>query len=313
MLKRKWPGTGNKNALLHLETDLNNEQTRSHAYLLSGPKNIGKWRIAKTMAGIFQCPQNYCETCKICRQIQNSTHADTKELPDDGEVIKISIVRDLVNKIAITPQAAKKVILIQNIERMNLEAANAFLKTLEEPPEDTIFIATTSNKHQLPETVISRMRVYNFNRPEKEEVLEELANIYPNVNRDVIEEALKISLNCLETSKNLLNNHEELFEKKRAYNEIVRLLEDVNLYNCFSKIEEFVKELDNADYFLNVLEFVAREKLLSKIDENNSNYDGFVYVIEEIGKIRQLLKNNINVKLLLEKMFVNFYHKKTPL
>ncbi|KKT19207.1 MAG: polymerase III, delta-prime subunit protein [Candidatus Peregrinibacteria bacterium GW2011_GWA2_43_8] len=91
----KWPIIGHEEQLKRLEADLKNGHL-AHAYIFVGPDKVGKFLVAKTLAGILQCPNNYCRSCPTCVQVMKGVHLDTIEMRDDGESIKIERVRALI-------------------------------------------------------------------------------------------------------------------------------------------------------------------------------------------------------------------------
>ena len=155
----KWDIIGHNKQLEQLEKEIAKNNI-SHAYLFSGPKDVGSFRIVRMFANILQCPNNFCRTCKDCKLMQKDSHPDVIVLRDNGETIKIDDVRNLIHKTNLTCQGRYRIVLIENIERMPIEAQNSFLKTLEEPPGKTIFIMTSVQVNQVLPTIKSRVRRY---------------------------------------------------------------------------------------------------------------------------------------------------------
>lgn len=135
-----------------------------HALLFLGPNNIGKKEAARAFANTVLCSQsdnkgNPCQTCHACRLIQANSHPDLILIePEEGaRNIKIDQIRqvvDFVNESAM--QGGYRVIIIHPANAMNTNAANALLKTLEEPSQNTLFILITHQKSDLPATITSR-------------------------------------------------------------------------------------------------------------------------------------------------------------
>lgn len=123
----------------------------SHAYLLTGPKGVGKTSIARILA--FEVNNLPYST---------NQHLDIIEI-DAASNRRIDEVRDIREKVRIAPTSAKyKVYIIDEVHMLTKEAFNALLKTLEEPPEHVIFILATTEAHKLPDTIISRTQRYNL-------------------------------------------------------------------------------------------------------------------------------------------------------
>ncbi len=156
-----WHVVGHQKELLALERDLLKDNL-AHAYLFSGPENIGKYTVAKRFAEILQCENGGCGACSTCLEIRRDYNADTLEIVGTDESVKIDTVREILASLYTKPQSRHKILLIKNIEKMTAEAANALLKTLEEPPPQMIFLLTTSHLHDVLLTVVSRVRLCKF-------------------------------------------------------------------------------------------------------------------------------------------------------
>lgn len=137
--------------------------TLAHAWLLQGTQGIGKHLLAEHLAQLMLCtaPQHDqpCGHCRSCQLITAGTHPDkvTLEPEEAGKPIKIDAVRDLVTQLQLTPQVAKrKIVLIGPAEAMNVNAANALLKTLEEPPGAAILLLISHAPGRLLATIRSR-------------------------------------------------------------------------------------------------------------------------------------------------------------
>ena len=137
--------------------------TLAHAWLLQGTQGIGKHLLAEHLAQLMLCaaPQHDqpCGHCRSCQLIAAGTHPDKIMLEQEeaGKPIKIDAVRDLVTQLQLTPQVAKrKIVLIDPAEAMNVNAANALLKTLEEPPGAAILLLISHAPGRLLATIRSR-------------------------------------------------------------------------------------------------------------------------------------------------------------
>ncbi|HEY5805932.1 MAG TPA: DNA polymerase III subunit gamma/tau [Candidatus Saccharimonadales bacterium] len=141
--------------------------TISHAYLLTGPRGVGKTTIARILAHeINNLPYE-----------DNANHLDIVEI-DAASNRRIDEIRELRDKVHIAPTSAKyKVYIIDEVHMLTKEAFNALLKTLEEPPAHAIFILATTEVHKLPETIISRTQRYAFKPVDRAKVTQHLKHI----------------------------------------------------------------------------------------------------------------------------------------
>ncbi|MEE8436558.1 MAG: DNA polymerase III subunit delta' [bacterium] len=130
------------------------------AYLFLGPRNVGKRTTALTLAKALNCREaagDSCDACPSCRKIDEKVHPDVETVSPDGQFIKIDQVREVTNRLALIPfEATKRVIVFSAAGRMNPQAANALLKTLEEPPQNTLLVLCAERAAGLLETIVSR-------------------------------------------------------------------------------------------------------------------------------------------------------------
>ena len=138
----------------------------SHAYLFFGPEGVGKKLTAFGLAKAVNCLQqvgDFCGSCDACRRIEKRIHPDFFFVEPDGTTVKVDQLRDLQASIRYRPYLArKKVCIIDQAEKMSPSAANSILKTLEEPPPDTIIILVSSSHDQILPTIRSRCRTVQF-------------------------------------------------------------------------------------------------------------------------------------------------------
>lgn len=141
-----------------------------HALLFLGPEGTGRARTAHELARVALCldapgPTDYCGECASCRRMAEGTHPDFLPIAvrEDRRFVSIGQIRDAQDRIAVKPVLGpRRVVVIRQAERLTLEASNAFLKTLEEPPGDCLLILLAASVREIPETVVSRCRVVRF-------------------------------------------------------------------------------------------------------------------------------------------------------
>ncbi len=165
-----------------------------HAYLFCGTRGTGKTSVAKILARAVNCEHpvngNPCNECASCRSILKDSNMNVIEM-DAASNNGVDDIRDIRDKVQYPPVDAKyKVYIIDEVHMLSQAAFNAFLKTLEEPPEYVIFILATTEPNKLPVTILSRCQRYDFKRIESSVIAERLREIASEEKIDVTEEAL---------------------------------------------------------------------------------------------------------------------------
>lgn len=139
------------------------EQGASHAYLFSGPAGVGKTAAALAFAAGLACPDGGCGTCATCRRVQEGLHPDIEIVAPEGNFIRKDEITEINLHAAYRPYEARaKVYIFLEADNFNVEAANAFLKTLEEPPGHVHFILVTDRPERLLPTIASRCQLVAF-------------------------------------------------------------------------------------------------------------------------------------------------------
>ncbi len=303
----KWDIIGHTKQLEQLEQEISNGNI-AHAYLFSGPKDVGKFRITRVFANILQCPNNYCHTCKDCKLIEKGNHPDIITMVDRGETIKIDDVRDLIHKTNLTSQGRLRIVLIENIERMPVEAQNSFLKTLEEPPGKTIFIMTSTRPNQVLPTIKSRVRRYFLFNIE-DSVLKSSLKQQFGENVD-IEEIIQIAQGRPGLAINLMKTPIVLSEQRNLYNQIEFFLKKNDLSQKFMFVENLDKEPERLEVFFDAFSRYLRKLLYEYIAQADhplkSRYtlEDITNLFESLEKTRYLIDRNTNKKLALENFFL---------
>ncbi len=154
----------------------------AHALIIEGPAGSGKMILARAMVARLLCNEDQacaCENCRSCQLLAGGAHPDYFNLQpeEDSEVIKVDQVRGLISKLDLTTSiSTRKVAFIHPAECMNKSAANALLKSLEEPAGNAVLILVSNNPGRLPATIRSRCQAIVINQPDSQLVQKWLEN-----------------------------------------------------------------------------------------------------------------------------------------
>jgi len=138
--------------------------TLTHAYLFTGAQGLGKINAARAVATQLMCQQGGCGSCHICTRLENNTHPDFTVLePAGAGGYLVEQIRELNYLVQLTPaEADRKIFVVRDVDLFNISAANAFLKTLEEPTDSTVFILLSHSQEAVLPTIRSRCQIYRF-------------------------------------------------------------------------------------------------------------------------------------------------------
>ena len=169
----------------------------AHAYLFCGPRGVGKTTCARIFAKTINClnPQangEACGECESCKAFNEGRSYNIHEL-DAASNNSVEDIRVLIEQVRIPPQIGKyKVFIIDEVHMLSQAAFNAFLKTLEEPPQHAIFILATTEKHKILPTIMSRCQIYDFKRMAVNDIVGHLKHVAEQEGIKVEDAALNI-------------------------------------------------------------------------------------------------------------------------
>ncbi len=149
----------------------------THAWLFTGPPGSGRSVAARAFAAALQCDKGGCGVCTACRTVLAGTHADVRAVVPEGLSISVREMRAVVQRAASRPSTGRwQIVLIEDADRLTEGAANALLKSIEEPPAHTVFLLCAPSTHpdDVSVTIRSRCRVLNLTTPAPEAIAEVL-------------------------------------------------------------------------------------------------------------------------------------------
>ncbi|MCS7244845.1 MAG: DNA polymerase III subunit gamma/tau [candidate division WOR-3 bacterium] len=209
----------------------------SQAYLFAGPKGVGKTTTARILSKALNCESsskitdNPCGICKSCIDIENSRHVDVIEI-DGASNRGIDEVRNIRENIKNLPIRGRyKVYIVDEVHMLTIEAFNALLKTLEEPPKHVVFIFATTDPQKIPPTVLSRLQRYDFRPIPIFEIIQRLNYIVKKENIDIedraIEEIARRSDSSLRDAISILEQMTMFIDGKITHKDVINILGSV--------------------------------------------------------------------------------------
>lgn len=305
----------------HLQNAISLDKV-SHAYILNGPKASGKMMLAEAFAMALQCEgegKRPCLACRSCRQVMAHNQPDiiyvSHEKPATIGVddIRVQLNDDIVNK----PFSRKyKVYIIDEAEKMNTQAQNALLKTLEEPPGYAVILLLTTNADSFLQTILSRCITLNLKAVKEEVICDYLMKQYqiPDYQAEV----------CAAFSQGVvgkaiqLASSEDFHEMKASVMQLVKRLEDIDLYEFGGAIKQIGEyKLEIQDYFdlitiwfrdvlylkatndVNGLKFKDEVYDIKKQAARHS-YPGIENILKALNTAKVRLNANVNFDLTIE-------------
>lgn len=238
----------------------------AHAYLFCGPRGVGKTTCARIFAKTINCLHplpngEACNECESCKAFNEQRSFNIQEL-DAASNNSVEEIRQLIEQVRIPPQVGKyKVFIIDEVHMLSTAAFNAFLKTLEEPPQHVIFILATTEKHKILPTILSRCQIYDFNRMEIPDIVRHLEDVANDQQIPYTAEALNV---IAQKADGGMRDALSIFDQvvsfgngKITYEDVIR---DLNVldYEYYFKITEDILTHNVPDMLLTLNEILNK-------------------------------------------------------
>lgn len=312
---------GQEQIVSHLQNAISSSKV-AHAYIIHGERSSGKEFISKIFAKALQCEgdgEKPCGECRSCKQADNGNHPDIILVQHEKpNTIGVEDIRQKINSdIAIKPYSGShKVYIVNECEKMTVQAQNALLKTLEEPPAYAVILLLTTSLDALLPTILSRCVILSM-RPLKDSLVKDYLMKDIQVPEYKAEVCVAFARGNLGRAKALAVSEEFDHIKQEAVTllKYIRDMEIHELVEAVKKISEY--QFDINDY-LDILSVWYRDVLLFKAtnDANHlifkdevqyirkvadqSAYDGIETIIDALDKAKARLKANVNFDLTME-------------
>ena len=316
---------GHKEIIRHLQNAIRLGKV-SHAYIFSGETGCGKKLLATAFAMTLQCEQrgvDPCLTCSSCKKAMSKNHPDiiniTHEKPNS---IGIEDIRSqLIDDVAIKPYCSSyKIYIISEAEKLTLQAQNALLKTIEEPPAYAVILLLTNNMDALLPTITSRCVKLGL-RPVKESMVKEYLMEKLHIPDYQAKMDASLAQGNIGKAKQLAQSEDFAQVAENALR-LLRRSGDMELYELVDAIKMLSADKQNIYEYLDLFTMWFRDVLLFKAtrevdglvfkDQFNdikeragkSSYEGLETIIDAIEKARTRLHANVNFDLVMELLFL---------
>ena len=238
----------------------------AHAYLFCGPRGVGKTTCARIFAKAINCMSpteegEACNQCESCQAFNEQRSYNIFEL-DAASNNSVENIKSLMEQTRIPPQVGKyKVFIIDEVHMLSAQAFNAFLKTLEEPPQHVIFILATTEKHKILPTIISRCQIYDFERMTVQGTIDHLKMVAQKEGYTYEDEALAV---IAEKADGGMRDALSIFDQAASFCQgnitYQRVIEDLNVLDSenYFQIIDLAVENKVADIMVLLNQIIAK-------------------------------------------------------
>ena len=271
----------------HITTTIKNQILNNriaHAYLFCGTRGTGKTSTAKVFAKALNCLNlqggEPCNECEMCTKINDGLAIDVTEL-DAASNNGVDKIRDIIDDVKYPPQEAKyKVYVMDEVHMLSTGAVNAFLKTLEEPPSNVIFILATTDPQKLPITILSRCQRFDFKRINNKDIIGRLRKIVTEQNVEVDDKSLaliaRVSDGAMRDSLSILDQSIAMGDGAVEYDSLINMLGLVTNEHLFTLTGAIINK--NVEKAMNIIDDVVY-----------AGKDIYLFIKDLVGHYRNIL------------------------
>ncbi len=295
-----------------------------HCYLFLGEEAIGKKQVALSFAKTLLCKNGNtepCNACNSCLKFDSWNHPDLEFIEPEKGLIKKEVIDKLIKSMNISPlESKRKIVIIDDCHHMGMEAQNALLKTLEEPPSYVNIILITSNIKNLIPTIVSRSQLLKFNPVEDQIIVDLITSRYGKSQEEAsfiahfTKGSIGRSISLCEAS--------EFFERRDNLINTIHSILKGDRMNIFNSMDFFIENKDQIDEIMDIMLYWFRDLLIYKEIGNsplilnrdkvellsNETYldiDRINDIIDGIMETKRLINQNVNFQLAVETMLLN--------
>ena len=313
---------GQENVTKILKNQIKNGKI-SHAYLFSGTRGTGKTSAAKVFARAINClnPQDGepCNECSVCKGILDGSITDVIEM-DAASNNSVENIRQIRQEVVYATVDVKyRVYIIDEVHMLTTSAFNALLKTLEEPPENVVFILATTEQHKIPITILSRCLKFEFNRISEDNLYKRIKYVLECENVKYEDEACKYiasladgaARDALSILDRCISETEDVLRYKDVENIVGAIDKDIikNVVDCildynYLKALEFVDQIIKKGKDLRQFTFEITSEFLNRMINEKENLNRYSYIIDELSSLDNELKSTTRKEIVLKSCIV---------
>lgn len=304
------------------------ENKVSSSYIFIGSEGTGKKLTAIEFAKAVNCLNlnksiEACDNCHSCNEINKQCCPDLKIVETIKGSIKIEQVRGIRKEIELKPfRSKKKVYIIDQAEKMTIEASNCLLKTIEEPPHYAIIILIFSKIDPILPTIVSRCQIVNFGLVNSLKIKEILLNKINNLEKDKAEIISKLAQGSIGKAFKLSTDKEYFLRREKMLDYLSAIIPGKYGDDIFAKVEKIISEIDKIEEILEMIKLWYRDILIIKNTGNQkyiANCDKLeilgrkskiysqkilIDILDYLDQVEEYLMKNVNKRLILERLFI---------